>query len=46
MRSKGNYTKGLISRCTNYKDSDIIFTLLSEEKMKMLAIEDNEKKVS
>ena len=32
MKSKGNYTKGLISRCTNYKDSDIIFTLLSEEK--------------
>ncbi len=31
MKSKGNYTKGLISRCTNYKDSDIIFTLLSEE---------------
>ena len=32
MEKKGNYTKGLISRCTNYKDSDIIFTLLSEEK--------------
>ena len=32
MKSKGNYTKGLISRCTNYKESDIIFTLLSEEK--------------
>ena len=31
MKSKGNYTKGLISRCTNYKESDIIFTLLSEE---------------
>ena len=25
MKSKGNYTKGLISRCTNCKDSDIIF---------------------
>ena len=32
MKRKGNYTKGLISRCTNYKESDIIFTLLSEEK--------------
>ena len=31
MKVKGSYTKGLISRCTNYKDSDIIFTLLSEE---------------
>ena len=30
MKSKGAYTRGLISRCTNYKDSDIIFTLLSE----------------
>ena len=30
MKGKGNYTRGLISRCTNYKDSDIIFTLLSE----------------
>ena len=32
MKGKGSYTKGLISRCTNYKDSDIIFTLLSEQK--------------
>ena len=32
MKEKGSYTKGLISRCTNYKDSDIIFTLLSEQK--------------
>jgi len=31
MKGKGNYTKGLISRCTNYKDSDIIFTLMSED---------------
>ena len=30
MKGKGNYTRGLISRCTNYNDSDIIFTLLSE----------------
>ena len=30
MKGK-NYTKGLISRCTNYKDSDIIFTLMSED---------------
>ena len=30
MKGKGYYTRGLISRCTNYKDSDIIFTLLSE----------------
>ena len=43
MKSKGNYTKGLISRCTNYKESDIIFTLLSEEKgiQKFLANEAN-----
>ena len=31
MKKRGAYTKGLISRCTKYKDSDIIFTLLSEE---------------
>ena len=30
MKAKENYTKGLISRFTNYKDSYIIFTLFSE----------------